>query len=128
MPCRSEGPPSPSTEQVYNKETLTLLKYVLSRVSFVIKMPLPKESEYQNTDMTTTLCAVLRRLKPEDFDAIVYNAKDSVSRRLADWWEQHQEIDKRREIALAKESEFNEFWAGLTAPQQELIRNNRFKI
>lgn len=49
-------------------------------------------------DPTPALCAFLKKLKRDDvwkFDALVYNARDRMSRNLADWWEEHQKVDGR---------------------------------
>ena len=35
-------------------------------------------------------------------DRIVYDARNKTARRLADWWEEHQEEDAKREAAELK--------------------------
>lgn len=46
------------------------------------------------TDLTPHLCRLLKDMSVEQMTAIVYNPHSKESRRLADWWEQHQEDDK----------------------------------
>jgi hypothetical protein len=40
-------------------------------------------------------------MTPEQENRIVYNGRDPMSRRLADWWERHEEIDRQRLVAEA---------------------------
>jgi hypothetical protein len=38
----------------------------------------------------------------DQLNTIVYNGRDATSRDLADWWDEHEEADRKRE---AKEQE-----------------------
>lgn len=58
---------------------------------------LPKIDAY-----TELLCSTLSTMKVTDMDRIVYNARNPKSRSLADWWENHQEWDKKRQKIDAK--------------------------
>ena len=54
-----------------------------------------------------------------------YNAKNKTSRRLADWWEEHQEADKKRlkkELKEAKENKDRDtLIAKLTTYEKRLL-------
>lgn len=50
---------------------------------------------YSETDLTRTLCEMLRAMNHEEMEGIVYNARDRRSRELANWWEDHQELDRK---------------------------------
>lgn len=48
--------------------------------------------------LTKDLCNIIKSLKvfrPDKFEKIVYDAKSKDSRDLADWWEEHEEFDKK---------------------------------
>jgi hypothetical protein len=52
------------------------------------------------------LCETLRYLEAHDdapitFEKLVYNGRHEMSRRLADWWEEHKAADEARERAEA---------------------------
>lgn len=48
------------------------------------------------------LCAVLKEMTPEQTEQVVYNARSSESRDLANWWEEHQRADAIREKLEAR--------------------------
>lgn len=56
---------------------------------------------YCRDDYVPELCTAIKGLSEEDLDRIVYNARDPVSRKLADWWETHQAADRAREAREA---------------------------
>lgn len=43
------------------------------------------------------LCAMLKNLPAKRRDAIVYDGRDKTARDLADWWDEHEEADRKRE-------------------------------
>ena len=45
----------------------------------------------------TVLCDVLKGLDDSSLDRIVYNGRNKMARKLADWWDEHQEADRIRE-------------------------------
>jgi hypothetical protein len=55
---------------------------------------------YGNVDRldeaTKMLCYALRAMNPKDMEKYVYDAHSKTARRLANWWERHQEWDERR--------------------------------
>ena len=42
------------------------------------------------------LCGTCREMTDEQIESIIYNARCRQARRLADWWEDHQEWDRER--------------------------------
>jgi hypothetical protein len=90
------------------QETAQLVKYVKK------KMGLPIGTLERHADtyypfnyikrgeadvLTANLCSLLTDMKGKVRDEIVYNGKDKTSRRLADWWDAHQEADRKRVAA-----------------------------
>lgn len=50
--------------------------------------------------MTRDLCKTLRTLDgTDDGEKIIYNGRNPKARKLADWWDEHQDADAKRERA-----------------------------
>lgn len=45
---------------------------------------------------TAELCRIVQAFTPEQQDFYLYNGRVSACRRLAEWWEAHQEVDRQR--------------------------------
>lgn len=43
-----------------------------------------------------TLCSVIRGMTEEQIDTIIYNGRDPVARKVADWWDVHKKEDEKR--------------------------------
>lgn len=90
-----------------------LLMYVMSALdsrwnpSPILEMA--AENSYPNTDLldeyTATLCDTIGKMSEADKERIMYDGRFKQARQLADWWEDHQEWDKRR---IASERKFKE--------------------
>ena len=105
MPCNSDYM-SPLQWELDLCEVLKHLFYVKT----MLKLPISKKlaqaqgtyygSHYKCDDLsplTAQLCGLLRRLEPKVLNRIVYNARNSKSRNLADWYERHLAADKERQ-------------------------------
>lgn len=46
---------------------------------------------------TAMLCLLICNMTDDEREKILYNAHSKQSRQLADWWEKHQEADRKRE-------------------------------
>lgn len=108
MPCRSDYM-EPTQHEIYCKRTAKLYAFALSRLGLSVTSTVKGESEnvYASVDYTKDLCSTLGELRQRDpaaFDELVYNAKDQQSRKLADWWEDHEKVDRKR-IAAEKAEE-----------------------
>jgi hypothetical protein len=107
MPCRSDGYFSESQLDKEVNCVAQLLIYVydkLKRIAYLdyyIKQAAvetyPKISRDELDKMTSLLCSTIKGLSKTELDDIVYNGRSKESRRLADWWDKHQEFDKLRE-------------------------------
>ena len=57
--------------------------------------------------LTALLCKKIEDLTEEEKDKYLYDGKNSTSRKLADWWEKHQELDRERLIEeIEKEANY----------------------
>ena len=78
-----------------------LLVYALPAMS----LPIPPhvrtaaEDPYGNAgtvdEDTDMLCRLCRGMSELEKDRIIYNGRNPDARRLADWWECHQEVDRK---------------------------------
>lgn len=107
MPCRSDYM-EPNNRERELKRAAGLLAYTYTQIG----KPVPDwvayeaRNEYASRgESITDLCATLRTLTPDQTAAIVYNAHNATARDLANWWEEHQEEDRKREAAEALEEE-----------------------
>ena len=106
MPCRSDYMEATDRE-VRLRETAQLLIYVKQHLKEKVSDRLLKASNdyYCSVDFVPELCKTIRKLTPEQMNDIVYNSRDKTSRRLADWWEEHEEADRKREAKEAEEKQ-----------------------
>lgn len=98
MPCNSDYM-DPTNKEKELQETAKLLVYALKKKRR--KVPkwvsdAAKDIYCLEDKVVPELCSLIRSFHKEDMDRIVYNGRDKTSRRLADWWEEHEKADKKR--------------------------------
>jgi hypothetical protein len=101
---------NPTQKEANSKHVASLLVYVQEQLggAAVQEYAIAANNSYGNPalldEMTAELCYALKLIVDsgeETYNRIVYDAKNPMSRKLADWWEQHVEADlKRREQAI----------------------------
>ncbi|AMO44240.1 hypothetical protein DSS3P8_182 [Roseobacter phage DSS3P8] len=107
MPCNTEHM-EPTVRERQKKEAATLLVFALNGLGKPVRKSLQSaaSSLYGNgvdgDEVVAELCATIRVMTPKQRDAIVYNGRVKMSRRLADWWEEHQAEDIKREALERK--------------------------
>ena len=109
MPCNADYM-NPTQKEANSKHVASLLVYVQEQLdgNAVQEYAIAANNSYGNPalldEMTAELCYALKLIVDsgeETYNRIVYDAKNPMSRKLADWWEQHVEADlKRREQAI----------------------------
>ena len=102
MPCRSDYM-EPNQRERRLQETAQLLGYVLVETGQDVpgRVADAANNAYCTTDLVPDLCAAIRAMDAATLERVVYNARDRRARRLADWWEEHEEADRQRELAEA---------------------------
>lgn len=108
MPCRSEHM-EPTAREEESRRVSKLLAYVYNRLAIKPSEDLPFDMTVLNDCTSNTygnlhlldafvanLCSLLRSLTTEQMESIVYDGHNKQSRQLADWWENHKEIDIAR--------------------------------
>ena len=107
MPCQSDYM-NPTGAELESKRVCKYIVYLYTR----LKKKVPKwiqtaaEDYYGNPrrldEATKILCETCRSLLTKEVEAYIYDAHNKQARKLATWWENHQEWDKRR---VAEEEE-----------------------
>ena len=114
MPCQG---PSAEEERTHNKQvkffkmavdlqeiahTKEMRKPFISMLYSEISLALDKAMEWRSTggvfdDVSKGLCEYATSLTSEEQDLIMYDGRHKACREFANWWESHQEDDRRRE-------------------------------
>lgn len=100
MACR--GPDAPTEEQEDVGRLAKRLLYLSEKLNVTIPAGTAEISNacYPSTGhtdwLTATLCKILKQLPETEIERVVYNARSKKARDLADWWEEHQALDKHR--------------------------------
>lgn len=100
MPCRCDHM-EPNKRELESKRVAELLAWVYSIPKNFPKTPVEKyikasKSTYGNVhlvdEMTAELCKMCHQLD----DSIIYDGRNPMARKLADWWDEHQILDEKR--------------------------------
>ena len=103
MPCNSDYM-NPTEKEIKLKETAMFYDFALSKMGLQvpIEVTLAANAEYGGDDYVEPLCSLIKRMSEEQKETIIYNAKNRLSRKLADWYEEHLEADRKREAEEQK--------------------------
>lgn len=111
MPCRSDYQ-EPNAKEVESRTVAKLLVYLLSAIDKDVPddVQYAAKSEYGNTQHldghTALLCSTIQGLSKRNQDKLIYDGRNAAARKLADWWENHQQVDAQR-IAEEKKQKRN---------------------
>lgn len=110
MPCRSEYM-EPNKREEESRLVARLLVYVMRAqgVTPLAQYVHIADNYYGDQDrvdeLTAELCRMVRGMSDDDASRIVYNGRSKAARRLADWWERHEQADRVRMEKEKKDSE-----------------------
>ena len=102
MPCRSDHM-EPRARESESRRVAGHLCYLLPLVKAPVSESLKQTasnmygSEKECDSLTAQLCSLIRSLSASESDRFIYNGRNANARKLADWWENHQEVDRLRE-------------------------------
>ncbi len=102
MPCRSDYL-EPNAREIESQRVAKLLSYAFHALSMRVPVRVEAASAdiYGNRDLcdafTIQLCGLCKAMTEAEQTRIIYNAKSKDARALADWWEEHQAADAKRE-------------------------------
>lgn len=131
MGCRSDYMEA-TAQEAESKYVCTLLVYVLEAQGKEVPVEIVKGANEYYGDVqaldanTALLCGTIRGFTKKEQDRILYDGKNPAARKLADWWENHQEVDRQREAEEAKEKKnkklANKAKAKLTPAELKALR------
>lgn len=135
MPCNCDHL-KPNSHETESRIACQNLKYILEAQD----KPVPSQvrhgafSSYGNTailkEVTVALCDECRKLDSQEQDKIIYDGRSKKARALAEWWEAHQEADKKREAKELTERKLkvlvNNALAKLSKQEIEALRKSKF--
>jgi len=106
MPCRSDYM-EPNAREIESKRVCQLLKYLFKAANIPATAQVVERVEqgvreyYGNPTSldadTDLLCQLLRSLPDDTVAKVVYDGRNPEARKLADWWDNHQAADAKRE-------------------------------
>lgn len=102
MPCESSYLASNPREEE-SKLVAELLVYIFSAREKNVPTNIWEASKnyYGNVklldDFTRQLCTICKEMSAEEQAKLIYDGRSKMARKLADWWETHQEHDAIRE-------------------------------
>lgn len=101
MPCRSDYM-DPTGQELESKRVCAFIQYLQKKTNNVVPTWVVEAAKdyYGNVnrldEATKILCELCRGLTKEETEKYIYDPHDRVARKLATWWENHQEYDRRR--------------------------------
>lgn len=110
MPCDSSYM-APTGYELEIVATAKLLKYIALDLGHEVDPTVGRLSQDRNyTEVTravgdklvATLCRVMHELPDEVVERLAYVNRCREARQLADWWEEHQAADRKRDEAKKK--------------------------
>lgn len=117
MPCRSDylEPTERERESKLVAELIVWLMNRLKRHSEIPKDVLEAANnaygDQSEVDVfTQMLCKLVYNLTAEQQDMFLWNGRDAHSRKLADWWDKHQELDRQRAMAVEENERKAKAW------------------
>lgn len=135
MPCRSDHM-EPNAREVESKLVAEHIVYFFTEIDIADKIPedVAKAAKeyYGDPDkcdlFTALLCNAIEQCPVHEGHAVIYNGRKKKSRALADWWENHKEVDRKREEEeaqeLADQTEREEVLNSLTDYQRAVLFPN----
>lgn len=108
MPCDSSYLEATGREKELHRAA-QLLVYVRQKQGYNVEPFVQGAANdyYGNNDdrPLKLLCETLTNMDPKKRDKIIYEPHSRVARDLANWWEEHQEADKKRVEAETRQTQ-----------------------
>jgi transposase len=124
MPCQDTWLESDRDYEIQHEirvERVKKLTGYLARQLGLIHTPL-----HDHQENTRFLCSNIKKMNQRQLDTIVYDGLNKMARDLADWWEEHQEMDREREKEQQEKARERELrktaLAKLTDEERKILR------
>lgn len=99
MPCNTSHM-EPTVKERQRKEAAKLLVFLKESLGEEVSPQLNRDASHiyggKDDSNIVDLCSKLKSLTDEQLGRVVYNGWNKQSRKLADWWDEHQEEDRKR--------------------------------
>jgi len=101
MPCQSDYL-EPNGAELASREVAVNLSYLMAALGMEVPVTISKAAEnlygdkYNLENFTQALCKLCSELTITETNEYLYDGRNKKARRLADWWEHHQEADAKR--------------------------------
>lgn len=84
-----------------------LFEYVSEAIALPDIRLIPEDGGSLYSAKTRMLCTACKNMSEKLKDKLMYDGRNRMARKLADWWENHQRQDTKREARERKKAEFN---------------------
>jgi len=124
MPCRSDYM-EPTHKERLLRETAVLFAYALNELGEEVPDSVHQAAadQYCRVDFVPELCQLIRNMTEDECDRIVYNPRSKIARSLADWWETHEEADRKRD-AGQKQDRYEQIIMKLSDEEIAILKDN----
>ncbi len=118
MPCRSDYL-EPNARERESKRAAKCFVLLATKIGVTVPKLIAKAAKdnYGNVEHADEITAALCGLCKGTPEVIIYDGRDKNMRKVADWWDEHQEADRKREREEAEE-----------ANRQKLAKQGRDKL
>lgn len=124
MGCRSDYQEQ-SINEKYLQDTAKNLVYLFKKLNKKVPSWIVEQSEtmYSGEEsLVPELCKQMKKLSKKQLNEIVYDGKNPEARKLADWWDKHQEYDDLRK---RKEAEDKKTKALIASAKKKLTASEK---
>lgn len=102
MPCRTDYM-EPTVQERQQQQAAALLVFAKGKLGDTVPHSLKVAAEQNDGGgralgerHVEQLCSLIRAMTEQELNDIVYNGRDPMSRKLANWWDEHQVEDEKR--------------------------------
>ena len=128
MPCRSDYM-EPTAREAESKAVAEHIVYLFTELDMAKKIPTAVIDAARDTygnkekcdEFTALLCSTIQEHPASEIHDVIYDGTKKKSRRLADWWEHHQEVDAKRLAEEEHEAERQRVIDSLTPYQRATL-------